>query len=313
MVDAAWNFDFRDELRRLLNHTLDTVWGQPPRSDRIKSMVSGRRVWDDLSHRYRDYGFGDLARAVNYPTSHDVADFNGQRLMNFFFGNLLQYRRLADYPSVNDPEVVEKGIRVVKHLLDDITTQIPEIRATHNDALERVGSAFALTLTSVGIPMFLAGEEFGDIHDLDYRIPDRKMSDPIRWERRDVFGHRSLQDRIRELVVLRTTHPALQRNEVEFFYFHPTIDVNDGVIVFAFCRTGGQTLGTKNQVIVLANCGPDNFPVFDFPNLPAPWGDSVALTEHGRPIGASSPQITNHNGRTLSVSLGPFQVRVFST
>jgi len=233
--------------------------------------------------------------------------------MNFFFGNLLQYRGLAGYPAVDDKEVIKKGIRVVKHLLEDITAQPPDIQATHTDALERAGSAFALTLTSVGIPMFLAGEEFGDVHDLDYLIPDRKMSDPVNWTRRNIFGHLSLQDRVRELVALRTTHPALQRNEVEFFYFHPTIDDNDGVKVFAYCRTGGQPLGSQNQVIVLANCGPQNFPVFDFPNFPTTWGGGGGLEEHGTPTGAVSPQITSHGSRTLSVSLAPFQVRVFST
>jgi hypothetical protein len=112
-------------------------------------------------------------------------------------------------------------------------------------------------------------------------------------------------------LILRTTHPALQRNEVYFFYRHPTIDGNDGVKVFATCRTAGLDVGSHNQVIVLANCGPQDFPTFDFPDFP--WTDSTALKEYGKPTGALSPQITDHNGRCLSVSLAPFQVRVFST
>jgi hypothetical protein len=35
-------------------------------------------------------------------------------------------------------------------------------------ALYRVFGVFALILTCVGMPMFLAGEEFGDVHDLDF-------------------------------------------------------------------------------------------------------------------------------------------------
>lgn len=311
LVDAMWNFDFRDELRRLLNHTMITDWGQPSRSDRITNMISGAKVWNDWDHCYRAHGFSDMAQAVNYPTSHDVADHDGQRMMNFFFGNLLQYKGLAEYPPVTDPDLIHKGIRIVKHLLQDITSQSPEIQATHADALERAGSAFALTLTSVGIPMFLAGEEFADIHDLDYEIADRKMTDPVDWTRRQIFGHQTLQDRVRDFCALRTTHPALQRNEVNFFYFHPTIDQNDGVKVFAYCRTGGHDLGKPNQVIVLANCGPQDFPVFDFPNFP--WADSAALKEYGKPTGALSPQFTSHDGPSLTVSLAPFQVRVFST
>lgn len=311
LVDASWNFDFRDELRRLLNHTMITAWGQPSRSDRITNMISGARIWNDWDHCYRDHGFTDMAHAVNYPTSHDVADHDGQRMLNYFFGNLLQYKGLADYPRVTDPQATKKGIRIIKNLLKDITAQTPEIQATHADALERVGSAFALTLTSVGMPMFLAGEEFADIHDLDYENADRKMTDPVDWTRRQIFGHQTVQDRVRDFANLRITHPALQRNEVEFFYFHPAIDQNDGEKVFAYCRTGGQDLGKQNQVMVLANCGPQNFPVFDFPNFP--WADGAALKEYGKPAGALSPQITNHNGRSLTLSLAPFQVRVFST
>lgn len=313
LVDAAWNFDFRDELRRLLSHNMNTRWGEPARRDRIQNMISGRQVWNDWDHRYRGRGFTDLAQAVNYVTSHDVADFNGQRLMNYFFGQLLQYRGLANYPPVSDPDVNRKGIRVVKNLLADITTQSPQIQATHADALERAGSAFALMLTAVGIPMFLAGEEFGDAHDVDYYNPDRKMSDPVDYGRRDIFGHRDLQDRVRDLITLRTTHPALQRNELNFFYFHPGIDDNDGDKVFGYCRTNDQPLGSRGQVIVLANCGPRDFPVFDFPNFPSSWGDGSGLREHGKPTGALTPQITFHGSRCLTVSLAPFQVRVFST
>ncbi len=311
LADAMWNFDFRDELRKLLNHTMATELGQPSRTDRITNFISGQKIWNDWDHRYRDHGFSDMAQAVNYPTSHDVADFNGQRMLNFFFGNLLQYRGLANYPPVTDPDVRKKGIRIIKQLLKDITAQDPQIQATHADALERAGSAFAITLTSVGIPMFYAGEEFADAHDLDYLDPDKKQTDPVDWSRREIFGHRSLQDRVGELAALRATHPALQRNEISFFYFHPTIDENNGQKVFAYCRTGGQDLGNHNQVIVVANCGPDNFPIFDFPNFP--WADSNSLKEYGKPTGALSPQITNHNGRSLSLSLAPFQVRVFRT
>jgi len=38
---------------------------------------------------------------------------------------------------------------------------------------------------------------------------------------------------------LRTkARPALQRDEVEFFYFHPQFDDNDAPRVFAYCRSG---------------------------------------------------------------------------
>jgi len=122
-----------------------------------------------------------------------------------------------------------------------------------------------------------------------------------------------LQDRVHELITLRSTHPALQRNEADFFYFHPTIDNNDGEKVFAYNRTNGLPVGSKNQVLVFANCGPQNYPIFDFPNFPLSWGDGDGLKEYGKPAGAISPQIAYHGSRVLSLSLAPFQVRVFST
>jgi hypothetical protein len=36
-------------------------------------------------------------------------------------------------------------------------------------------------MTSVGIPMFLAGEEFGDVHDTDYNAVDPKQQDRMRF------------------------------------------------------------------------------------------------------------------------------------
>jgi 1,4-alpha-glucan branching enzyme len=230
-----------------------------------------------------------------------------QRLMSFFLGDLLQQRNLARNPADPAESISQRARRVV----DNITTQPAEVQAAHAEALERTGSAFALMLTSVGIPMFLAGEEFGDIHDLEHSEWRLKMSDPVDFTRRDLLGHRGLLKRVQELTRLRAHHPGLQRNEVQFFYHHPTLDENDGVRVFACCRTNGQSLGSANQVIILANCGPHNFPVFDFPSF---WDDSSRLQEHGTPAGALSPQISNRGGSlVLSLSLAPFQVRVFST
>lgn len=298
LVDAIWNFDFRDELRRLLNNSLDTVLGQPGRYDRIQNMISGRRVWDDMDHQYRPNGFTDLAKAVNYVTSHDVADYHGQRLMNFYLGEILRYRNLL-------PAGVSETA-FIKSVVDSIASQPAAIQASHSEALERIGSSFALMLTSVGIPMFLAGEEFADVHDLEFSDPDLKQTDPVDFERSEYLGHKNLLLRVGELIRLRTQHLALQRNELDFFYAHPTIDDSDGVRVFAYCRTGGQSLGTAEQVIVIANAGSNSFYGYDIPWV---WS-SVPFVEHGRPDGASIPQ---RNGSVLTVSLAPFQVRVFAT
>jgi 1,4-alpha-glucan branching enzyme len=302
VADAIWNFDFRDELRRLLSNNLNTAWGEPSRTDRIQSLITGHQLWDDWNHHYRPHGFTTLTQAINYVTSHDVEASSEQRLLNFFLAPILRERGMA----TNENETA-----MVKRIVDNISAQPPAIQTAHADALERVGSAFALMLTSVGMPMFLAGEEFGDVHDLDHSDWQLKMSDPVDFTRRDLLGHRGLLKRVQELAGLRANHRALQRDDVQFFYFHPTIDNNDGVKVFAFCRTNGLPLGSADQVIVLANVGPHNFPVFDFPNFS--WSDANRLKEKGTPVGAVSPQLRAGVNSTLTLSLAPFQVRVFTT
>ena len=302
VADAIWNFDFRDELRRLLTNDLYTNWLEPSRTDRISNMLTSRRLWDNWNRSYRPHGFTTLNQAVNYVTSHDVEATSEQRLMNFFFVRLLRERGLATNESETD---------MVRRFVDNIGVQSSAVQQAHADALERVSSAFALMLTSVGMPMFLAGEEFADIHDLDHTNWQLKMSDPVDFTRRDLPGHRELLQRVQQLIALRTSHPALQKDDVQFFYWHPTVDNNDGVKVFAFCRTNGLPLGSPGQVVVLANCGPDTFPVFDFPNFP--WRDGNRLKETGIPTGAMLPALNTGLSTTLTASLAPFQVRVLTT
>ena len=299
LVDAAWNFDFRDEVRRLLNNSLNTNFGEPSRYDRIQKMISSKQVWDDSTHHYRAHGFTDLAKAVNYITSHDVAGNGEQRLMNFFLGEILRYRNIR--PSSGTET------EFIRNIVDNIGSQPGVIQSAHAEALERVGSAFAFMLTSVGMPMFLAGEEFADVHDLDNMNPALKQSDPVDFERRNYLGHNNLLNRVSELIRLRTQHTALQRNEVDFFYAHPTINDNDGVRVFAYCRTGGRALGSNDQVIVIANSGPHSFYAYDVPWF---WNATGHLLEYGKPIGATNPQ---QSGNVFTLSLAPFQVRVFTT
>ncbi len=302
LVDSMWNFDFRDEARRLMNNSLQTIWGQPARRDRIQKMIACWQEWDDMSHSYRDSSFTDLSQAVNYITSHDVAGYTEQRLMNYYLREILRYQNI--HPNDHETET-----EMVRRIVDSIASQSSEIQAAHLQCLERIGGTFALMLTSRGIPMFLAGEEFGDVHDKENSDSGLKQEDPVDWSRADYLGHRTLRHRIEELIHLRTQHPALQRNEVEFFYFHPDIDNNDGVRVFAYCRTGGQDTGKTGQVFVIANTGGQNFPQFYLP-WGKTWPKGSQLRECGAPMGALNPQV---NDSSLCLSLAPFQVRVFAT
>jgi 1,4-alpha-glucan branching enzyme len=161
-------------------------------------------------------------------------------------------------------------------------------------------------MTSVHIPMLLAGEEFADIHDTDHHDWQLKMSDPVDWYRRDHDGHRETAAAVSDLIWLRNGHPALHRNEVEFFHFHPSIDANEGRRVFAYCRTAGRPLGSGGQVAVIANTGGEDYPRYE---LPWPWGP--AWKERGRRRGAGALQALGNGFAALS--LAPFEVRVFET
>jgi 1,4-alpha-glucan branching enzyme len=232
-----------------------------------------------------------MACAVNYATSHDVQ--GAPRMMDVILGPVLQ--------SVGYPD---GGYLSVKAAVDQ--PQSTAVSAAVATALGRLFGVFALIMTSVGIPMFLAGEEFGDIHDSDPNAVDAKQQNPVQWQRAAYTANAALMARVGALIQLRTSNPALQRNEIDFFYFHPTFDDNGGTWVFAYARTNGAPLGSAGQVIVLANLGPQSFNSFSFPSWP--WG-SRPLREIGYSSGASSyDDVWN----VLSVSLDGFQVRVFS-
>lgn len=296
IVDSMWNFAFRDDLRRLMRNELYTQWGQPSRRDRIMALVTGRPMWDEYAHAFRE-GFDDIVQTVNYITSHDVEQNNEQRFLNDVFSQILQQRGLGD-GSVDN----------IRNLVDAIEYQSYEIQQAHADALMRVRSAFALLLTSVGIPMFLAGEEFGDCHDLPHSDWQYKMSDPVDWQRQYRAGHVQLRQMIQEFINCRRTMSALSRNETSFFYFHPDIDSNDGPRVFAYCRSRGQGLGAERQVIVVANCGPHHFNEFW---LPWHW-PYQGLLEYAQPDPSAHIYVdeVSHQAR---LALAPFQVRVFSS
>jgi 1,4-alpha-glucan branching enzyme len=149
------------------------------------------------------------------------------------------------------------GVQNVRSAVDGAdTSSNSTLKAIVQAALRRVFGAFAILMTSVGVPMWLAGEEFGDVHDTDYIDVNAKQQDPVQWNRAAWLGNAALKANVAKLIQLRTSHLALQRNEVEFFYSHPAFDDNDAPRVFAYCRSGGQPLGTAGQVIVIANMGP---------------------------------------------------------
>ena len=298
VTDSMWNFAFRDETRRLMRNELRTEWGRPSRRKRIAWTISGAATWDDMK-RSGQPGFSDLSQAVNYLTSHDVEKEHEKRIMNYLFSPLLRW--------YGRPATLEH----IRWVADHVTqSNVPDVdRYAHGEALERVRSAFALLLTSAGIPMILAGDEFGDVHDLDHTDYRLKMSDPVDWSRRHRSdNNRALWNHVRELIGLRTSHPALRRNDVNFFYYHPTIDDPQGEGVFAYCRSCGESLGRDNQVVVVANvCGRG----YGEYHIPWPWRNRGRIREFAPPGHRAELELVGEDWAMLSIA--PFQVRVFGT
>jgi 1,4-alpha-glucan branching enzyme len=297
VTDSMWNFAYRDELRRSFSDNLHTSWGEPARRERIRWMVTGAQVWNDWNRR-TEPGFYDLSQAVNYLTSHDVEKDSEKRIMNYLLAPMLEsqgYRGTVDDISwVND------------HLDSDADDKQ---RFLHGLALERLRSAFCLLMTSVGIPMILAGDEFGDVHDLDHSNWRMKMSDPVDWERlHSSDNNRYLWHRVAELIELRTEHPALTRNETEFLHFHPDFDKNYGAKVFVYCRTRGQALGADDQVVVVGNIGPQSYERY---NLPWYWMNLTKVKEIAPPEHRMS--LEQNDSGSVRLSLAAHQVRVFTT
>jgi 1,4-alpha-glucan branching enzyme len=290
VVDAIWSFGFQQEIRSLVTGSLTTTFGQASRTLRVQHFLSKDGSWNGWSQNF-DAGYADMSCAVNYATSHDVQ--GAPRMTNVILGPLLQQRALGD-----------GGVDNVKAIVDNPPTTIASEAV--NMALSRVFGVFAFIMTSVGIPMFLAGEEFGDVHDTDYNAVDAKQQDPVQWRRATYSANAALQDRIRQLIQLRTTHAALQRNEIDFFYFHPNFDDNNGPWVFGYARTSGRPLGSSGQVIVVANMCGESFGNFVIPGWH--WNAQV-LRETGFSSGTSSYKQASNE---FSLSLDAFQVRVFS-
>jgi 1,4-alpha-glucan branching enzyme len=302
VVDAIWNFGYRDEIRRLAADSITTQFGQASRSERVRRLISKDGVWnDDYGHGHFDPGYTDLANSVDYATSHDVAD--AERMMNYLLGSILRTQTLG--PG---------DVADVRSALDTAELQPSQQSSQRNGAVDfalyRVFGVFALLLTSVGMPMFLAGEEFGDVHDLDFTDVQSKQQDPVQFRRLAYPGNHTLQDEVGRLITRRTSHPALQRNEVRFFYFHPRFDDNDAPRVFGYARTAGNPLGNVGQIIVLANMGPQKFPSYAIPGWP--W-QALPTTEIGTMGPITNQPIYDPVSGNLNLGLDAFQVRVFST
>lgn len=130
----------------------------------------------------------------------------------------------------------------------------------------RIKLAFVCLLTSVGIPMILAGDEFADQQDLDIAMsPERdvnKQIDPVNYSRvKDDWRQRIFQY-VARLIHFRKTAEALTVNDTQFIH----VDFSEGKRVIVWQR------GNKSDslVVVVANFSDYGSPngEYHIPNWP---------------------------------------------
>ena len=122
------------------------------------------------------------------------------------------------------------------------------------DASRRAKVAFALLLTSVGIPMIFAGEEFADTTHRNVNLGG-STPDTVNYAHRNDAGWREmLFGYVAALVRFRTSCPALGQNDTKFFH----IDGSRGGRIMSWQRVGS---GPEDPlVVIVANLSDEDTP-----------------------------------------------------
>lgn len=236
--------------------------------------------------------FTDGAQAINYLTSHDVQGERKERLYNLMKAVV----SLASSEPLFDRSKIEKKVR------DDIRNEggdpfseegAKEVRKRtdgiilHKARLRRIKLGFVCQMTAVGIPMILAGEEFGDEHDLfdsQGRVTQEggKQVDPVNYSRFDEPDRRDLFEYARRLVHLRTSHPALSVNDTKFIH----VDFEEGKRVLVWKRGDDA-----DPVVVVAN-----FSDFTTANALQPGSEYFVPNWPNTPAGKHWSEVTQKEG-----------------
>jgi pullulanase len=223
-------------------------------------------------------------QAVNYLTSHDVEGRRKERLYN----QMESAVPLGPSEALFDRAAIEAGVRADivrdgREVKEDEVRKRADGIILHLARLRRVKLGFVCLLTSVGIPMILAGEEFADQHDLFDREghvthQGGKQVDPVNYSRFDEPDRRKVFDYVARLVKLRTSHPALAGDETDFI--HRDFEGGKRVVVW---RRGP----VSNPVVVVAN-----FSDYTTPNALDPAAEYVTPNWPATPPGKHWFEVT---------------------
>jgi pullulanase len=228
--------------------------------------------------------FDDGARAINYLTSHDVQGPRKERLYDFMRAAI----SLESSEPLFERGAIESTIRSQiraqgrEPSADELRERASQV-IVHRARLRRIKLGFVCQLTAVGVPMILAGEEFGDQHDLfdsrgNVTHEGGKQVDPVNFSRFDEPDRKALFDYVARLVHLRTSHGALCLNDTDFI--HADFEAGKRVVVWK--------RGTDNDPVVVVA----NFSDFTTPDALLPGSEYVVPNWPATPAGRRWFEVT---------------------
>ncbi|MEH2157849.1 alpha-amylase family glycosyl hydrolase [Nostoc sp.] len=175
---------------------------------------------------------------------------------------------LEQLKEILDPK--QQGYAIATNVINYLATHDRErvLRELGNcgifnaPAFERAKLAAALLMTAMGVPMLWMGEEFGE-----YQQKSQDVTKPqkINWSLLSSDQNHDLFEYYQKLIALRQQTPALQSDNIKFFY------ENADEKVLAYTRWDEQ----NSHVVVVANFSDQNlnqYKISDFPTAEC-WRD----------------------------------------
>jgi pullulanase len=298
----------------ITQNRLDGLWNERFQG-LVRAAILGENVdglnFEDTVRRAIDCRiegvFSDGAQAINYLTSHDVEGRRKERLYNLM---LAAISVASSEPLFNRTDIEDRVRAQIRAQGREPSHQEVRDRASqimlHKARLRRIKLGFVCQMTAVGIPMILAGEEFGDQHDLfdshgNVTHQGGKQVDPVNFSRFDDPDRRDLFEYVKRLVHLRTSHQALSVNDTAFTH----VDFTAGKRVLAWQRGSDA-----DPVVVVAN-----FSDFTTPNALAPGSEYFVPNWPNTPAGTHWFEVTQgrhvNTGRHNRESVFAWEAKVY--
>ena len=168
------------------------------------------------------------------------------------------------------------------HDEERVVRELREAGFDEDEVFRRATMAIALPLTTPGVPMIYAGQEFGEF------TKKHVGWNPLSWYLLAREHNRALHDATRALVRLRTTHPALREENLRIL----AADPKTGLALY-------ERDSTPHLVQVAANFGREEVALSVYLHGDVTWLDAINETPHASGV--------------TELTLQPGEVRVWAT